>query len=66
MGLTKEIEEYKEFANIGVYIGTRERFNNLVEMLNHANKKALGKKAKKITKDDVLNELISAYQGVGM
>lgn len=66
MGFTKEIEVRKGFSNVGVRTSTRDRFNKLVEMLNRENKKALGNKAKKLTKDDVLNELISAYEGVGM
>jgi hypothetical protein len=66
MAISKSIPESKERASIGVYAGTKEAFDNLVDMLNHKNRKELGKKAKKITKDDVLNELIKAYEKVGV
>lgn len=62
MTISKSIPASKERASLGVYIGTKERLDNLVDILNHKNKQHLGKKAKKITKDDVLNELISAYE----
>ncbi|AUR95145.1 hypothetical protein NVP1201B_40 [Vibrio phage 1.201.B._10N.286.55.F1] len=65
MAISKQIPESKERASIGVYAGTKAAFDNLVDMLNHKNKVANGKKAKKITKDDVLNELIKAYEKVG-
>tara|TARA_B100001063_G_C16779142_1_gene569369 strand:- start:6352 stop:6561 length:210 start_codon:yes stop_codon:yes gene_type:complete len=61
MAIQKSIPKSKERASVGVYVDTKERFDNLVDMLNHKNKQHFGNKARKITKDDVLNELISAY-----
>jgi len=58
--------KYKEFARIGVHLETKEKFDNLVDKLNHENQKANGKDAAKITKDDVLNELLDAYLRVGV
>jgi hypothetical protein len=65
MAISKAIPASKERASIGVYVGTKEAFDNLVGMLNHKNRQELGNRAKKITKDDVLNELIKAYEKVG-
>lgn len=62
----KMIKEVKERASIGVYQDTKDRLDNLVAMLNHNNRESLGDKAKKITRDDVINELVEAYTAVGV
>lgn len=66
MAINKEIPNSKVRASLGIYLDTKEKFDNLVEMLNQENKKLNGLKAANITKDDVLNELIEAYLKVGV
>ena len=66
MAISKEIPNSKVRASLGIYADTKDKFDNLVEMLNHENKKLNGAKAANITKDDVLNELIEAYTKVGV
>lgn len=56
----------KEFERIAVHAETKAKFDNLVDKLNHENRKANGKGAAKITKDDALNELLNAYLKVGV
>jgi hypothetical protein len=51
---------------IGVKETTKERFEYLVKKINHENLIANGEKARKITHDDVLNELVTAYMKVGV
>ena len=56
----------KERASLGVYADTKAKFDNLVDKLNCENRKANGKDAARITKDDALNELLDAYLKVGV
>ncbi len=51
---------------IGVKESTKDRFEYLVKKINHANLIANGDKARKITHDDVLNELVTAYMKAGV
>lgn len=51
---------------IGVKTSTKERFEHLVKKINHDNRMTHGGKARKITHDDVLNELVTAYMKVGV
>ena len=60
------IKQARERTHIGVFIETKERLDHLVKTLNKANRDALGKKAQRITADDVINELVSAYSKVGI
>lgn len=66
MAINKQIPVVKERASLGIYADTKARFDNLVNMLNCENRKINGESAANITKDDVLNELINAYEKVGM
>lgn len=62
MAISKKKEE---MTSIGVTMSTKEQFNSLVERINRDNRLAHGEKARKITHDDVLNELVTAYTKVG-
>lgn len=65
MAINKPVPVAKERASLGIYADTKARFDNLVDMLNRENRKLNGDKAANITKDDVLNELVTAYMKVG-
>ena len=56
----------KEFERIAVHAETKAKFDNLVDKLNCENRKINGSKAAKITRNDVLNELLDAYLKVGV
>ena len=66
MAINKTIPLAKERVSLGIYSDTKAKFDNLVDILNCENRKANGKDAAKITKDDVLNELLNAYLKVGV
>lgn len=60
------IKKVKEtMKSIAVCENTKDRFDRLVESINHANRLAYGERARKITQNDVINELVTAYQKVG-
>lgn len=60
------IKKVKEpMKSIAVQENTKDRFDMLVKKINMENRMAYGERAKKITQDDVLNELVTAYQKVG-
>ncbi|AUR92600.1 TMhelix containing protein [Vibrio phage 1.174.O._10N.261.55.A8] len=66
-GLKMAIEKKQEKrVMIGVKESTKDRFEYLVKKINHDNLIANGDKARKITHDDVLNELVTAYMKVGV
>ncbi|WFS86252.1 hypothetical protein vBVhaSMAG7_035 [Vibrio phage vB_VhaS_MAG7] len=66
MAINKQIPVARERASLGIYADTKAKFDNLVTMLNCENRKINGKDAANITKDDVLKELIEAYEKVGI